>query len=76
MKTTDCRIYYNGKLTQADAIGNNVAWMCPGCSHPVLFVCLENQKGFDGKYTDCKGCGKAYTLLAESESTLVIKAAK
>jgi transcription elongation factor Elf1 len=76
MRTTDCQTYYDGHVTQADAYGNNVAWACPGCGHPILFVCLENQKGYDGRFTECKGCDESFTIRYESENTLVIEAAK
>jgi|GEM_PF-4878360 len=76
MKTTDCKIYYMGHIAAADPYGNNVAWVCPACGYPILFVCLENQKGFDGKFTNCKGCGKSFTLRPENRNTLVIEAAE
>lgn len=76
MKTTDCMIYHGGEPTKADAHGNNVAWACSVCGYPILFVCLESQKGYDGRLTKCKGCGESFTIQSKSEKSMVIEAAR
>ncbi len=35
---TGCSFQRIGAATQAHALGNNAAWCCPVCDHPVLFV--------------------------------------
>ena len=53
----------NGDQIPADAHGNNVAFTCSKCSHPVLASALENQRGSDFDHpVDCKGCGRGYWL--------------
>ncbi|EJV2652737.1 hypothetical protein ACHE4L_004299 [Vibrio vulnificus] len=60
----------NGDALDADTHGNNVAFSCFVCGHPVLAVCLDNQRGSDEdhpancKGKDCKGkdCNAAYVL--------------
>ena len=50
-----------GAPTQTHAIGNNLAWNCPDCAHPVLFV----YRGAGGKLANpaiCPGCGQQYYL--------------
>jgi uncharacterized protein (DUF983 family) len=74
MKTTDCQIFYKGEATPADAHGNNIAWCCAACGHPLLFVCRDNQKGFGGKATQCHGCGKSYTIHPQGDKAFAIEA--
>ncbi len=64
MKITDYLIMDgSGTEIPADAHGNNVAFACAKCSHPVLAIALENQRGSDDMHpTECKGCGQAYFL--------------
>jgi hypothetical protein len=52
----------NGKLINADALGNNIAIICPSClQFPILLIALTNQKGSDTKHPSiCKNCGKKY----------------
>ena len=76
MKTTDCTIYHGDTPTKADAHGNNVAWACSVCGHPILFVCLENQKGYNGKLTQCKGCGETFTIRPKGDTSLMIEVAR
>jgi len=39
-----------------DAHGNNIAFICPDCGHPVLAVMLANQRGSSSEHsTSCKG---------------------
>lgn len=46
-----------------DAHGNNLAFNCPDCGHPILGIARDNQKGSDERHpTTCKGCGEQYFL--------------
>jgi hypothetical protein len=55
----------NGTLTRVYADGNNIAWVCPRCGCPILFV---YQNGRIGSHPDtpshCRGpgCDAAYSL--------------
>jgi transcription elongation factor Elf1 len=64
MKITDFLIM-NGAGTEipADPHGNNVAFTCSKCGHPVLATALENQRGSDEEHpTGCKRCGQNFFL--------------
>jgi len=51
----------DGKTIMADAHGNNLAFSCPKCSHPVLAVIREHQRGSSSSNpTVCKGCASSY----------------
>jgi predicted RNA-binding Zn-ribbon protein involved in translation (DUF1610 family) len=53
-----------GVPTQVHADGNNAAWTCPGCGHPVLFVYQNGRVGSSAASpTTCPGCGQTYSLL-------------
>jgi DNA-directed RNA polymerase subunit RPC12/RpoP len=53
----------DGDEILADAFGNNVAFACGECGHPVLAITLENQRGSDEDHpSECKGCGQRYFL--------------
>lgn len=53
----------NGEEIKADAHGNNVAFCCMDCGHPILAIALENQRGSDEEHpAECKGCGAKYFL--------------
>lgn len=64
MKTTDFLVMDgDGVESEADAHGNNVAFNCPSCGHPVLVVTLENQRGSDERHpATCKECREKYFL--------------
>lgn len=52
-----------GDQIPADAFGNNVAFACATCGHPVLATALENQRGSDEEHlSKCRGCGVGYFL--------------
>ena len=52
-----------GKEIAADTHGNNVAFACFNCGHPVLAIARENQRGSDEEHpADCKNCGEKYFL--------------
>ncbi|MEI6350051.1 MAG: hypothetical protein WCP06_02975 [Verrucomicrobiota bacterium] len=53
----------DGNEIQADAFGNNVAFLCPRCGHPVLATALADQRGSDESHpTECKQCMSKYFL--------------
>ncbi len=53
----------HGDVMPADAFGNNLAFCCWECEHPVLAIALENQRGSDEEHPAiCKGCGTRYFL--------------
>jgi DNA-directed RNA polymerase subunit RPC12/RpoP len=64
MKITDYLVMdTNGREIPADAHGNNVAFCCMSCGHPVLAMALENQRGSDEEHpASCKGCALRYFL--------------
>jgi hypothetical protein len=39
-----------GKAVSSDASGNNVAFGCPKCAHPVLTIARENQRASDASH--------------------------
>lgn len=70
MKITDFIIMDDaGAEISADAFGNNVAFCCSRCGHPVLAIALENQRGYDEDHpAACKGCGRSYFLDVRSHA--------
>ena len=60
---------HTGAEIQADAFGNNVAFTCSDCGHPVLATALENQRGYDEDHpSECRGCGTKYFLDVRSHT--------
>ena len=70
MKITDFLIMDGaGEEIPADAFGNNVAFLCEECGHPVLATALENQRGSDEEHpATCRGCGTSYFLDVRSHA--------
>ena len=60
---------------KSDSFGNNTATSCPECTHPILFVALENQKGSGPSHkTKCKGCNVSlYIEVDELKKKIIIK---
>ena len=53
----------DGDEIPADAHGNNVAFDCMACGHPILAISLANQRGSDEKHpASCQGCNARYFL--------------
>ena len=73
MKITDFLIMdTNGDVIQADAHGNNIAFSCSACGHPVLAIARDNQRGSDEEHpATCKGCGKNHYLDVRSHANKV-----
>ena len=61
-KVTGAKFHYEGKETKAMGHGNNVAWACAKCTHPILFE--YRQAGYGSIPTNpvvCP-CGMRYYL--------------
>ena len=53
----------NGSEISADPHGNNLAFCCWACGHPVLAIAFKNQRGSDEEHpAACKGCNVQYFL--------------
>jgi len=57
-KVTDFRyIKYEQMTVRCDAFGNNVAFVCPKCGHPMLAIIREDQRGSDANNPAiCRSC--------------------
>lgn len=64
MKITDFLVMDgNGSQIEADPYGNNLAFCCMRCRHPVLAVALEHQRGHDEAHPAiCRKCNTQYFL--------------
>lgn len=59
----------SGNEIEADAHGDNIAFSCPACEHPVLSSTLDDQPGSDEEHpAECKGCGEQYFLSIRYQS--------
>jgi predicted RNA-binding Zn-ribbon protein involved in translation (DUF1610 family) len=56
---------------KADAFGNNVAFSCPNCGHPVLAIIRDGQRGSKENPSHCKGCGNDYVVTADSKKETI-----
>jgi len=75
MKITDFLIMDgNGDLIDADPHGDNIAFSCLACGHPVLAIAGNSQRGSDEEHAAiCKGCGQKHFLdVREHTSKLYI----
>jgi hypothetical protein len=46
-----------GQTVPCDAFGNNVAFSCPLCSHPMLAIIRNSQRGsYAGNPAVCRSC--------------------
>jgi predicted RNA-binding Zn-ribbon protein involved in translation (DUF1610 family) len=51
-------IDYARRTVRCDAFGNNVAFDCPDCGHPMLAIIRENQRGSSVTNPSiCRSCG-------------------
>ena len=57
---TGCHFQHQGRNTDAMADGNNVAWVCPNCGHPVLFV--YRGRGGNAQNPVACPCGRQFYL--------------
>jgi predicted RNA-binding Zn-ribbon protein involved in translation (DUF1610 family) len=67
-------IYSDGLPAKIDAHGNNVAFACPSCGHPVLAIAREHQRGYAANNPAvCAGCGERLVIeVRESTKKVVI----
>lgn len=70
MKITDFSIYDGrGNEVPGDTFGNNVAFECPQCCHPILAIARKDQRGSSEENpARCRGCGARYVLYVPSGS--------
>ena len=64
-RITNFKVLVGGKKVNADAFGNNVAFLCPKCKYPMLAIARKNQRGSDRDHpTACRNvvCGKKYFM--------------
>jgi hypothetical protein len=67
-KVTDAIIKTEeGKTIIADALGNNIAILCPNCKrNPLLIIARENQKGSTvHNPATCSVCRKSYYIISD-----------
>jgi len=64
MRVTDFNVVDSrSKKIDADPFGNNIAFACFSCKHPVLAIAREHQRGNSEKNPAvCRGCGKKYFI--------------
>jgi len=64
----------DGDIAKIDAFGNNVAFLCNKCGHPVLAVVRENQRGSSrNNPAVCKACNDEFVIKAnETKRSIVI----
>ena len=66
-------VYGNGDIAKIDAHGNNAAFLCNKCGHPVLAIPREHQRGSSpDKPATCLGCGEAFIIEAREASKKVV----
>ena len=71
---TDFDVCYEGKIN-ADQFGNNVAFACPRCNHPVLAINRKNWRG--NKKSNpamCRQCKRCYVIeVCKRSKTVTVK---
>lgn len=67
-------VYGNGEIAKIDAHGNNIAFLCNKCRHPVLAIAREHQRGSSLKNpATCLGCSEDFIIeVRESTKKVVI----
>ena len=74
-RVTDFRcVDETGDRVLCDAYGNNVAFRCPKCGHPMLAIILpkQNRRGSTPKNpTICRHCGFRAWVVAEPAKQLL-----
>jgi len=51
----------DGDLIHADTLGNNIAFNCIDCFHPILASSKDGSSGSDEEHpVTCKGCGQKF----------------
>lgn len=63
------RVNEGGRDVPCDAFGNNVAFVCPECGHPMLAIMRDYQRGSSlNNPAVCRGCGLRAWLSADKLS--------
>ena len=65
MRITGMTVYYEGNPLLTDAQGNNAAFQCPKCKHPVLLVTAGGTRGMSANSpAECPNseCSRKYVL--------------
>jgi len=66
-------VYSNGEKALIDAQGNNVAFNCNKCSHPVLAIAREHQRGTSSENPAiCQGCNEKFFIEVREKTEKVI----
>ena len=63
-----CEFWFESQLTDVHASGNNAAWACAYCGHPILFT-YRGKGGRKESPAACQGCGRQYYLSPEFKSS-------
>jgi len=74
MRVTDFDVVDSrSKKIDADPFGNNIAFACFSCKHPVLAIAREHWRGCSKeKPAICRGCEARYFIRVERESKKVV----
>ena len=56
------RFEFGGRTIAVAADGNNVAWICPECGAPILFVYLSGRRGSSPSAPSACACGADFSL--------------
>lgn len=60
---TGVRFTFQGQGTRVQASGNNAAWICPTCGHPLLLIYQQGRSGSHAAVpTECPQCQGSYHL--------------
>jgi hypothetical protein len=52
-----------GNVIEGDPFGNNLAFLCRSCSHPILAIARENQRGSsEDNPAKCRRCGTSHFI--------------
>ena len=74
MKITDFLVMdTSGSEISADPHGNNLAFCCTACGHPIVAVALHNQRGSDANHpATCRGCNAQYFLAIQQQANRLV----
>ena len=66
-------VYSDGTEAKIDAQGNNVAFSCNKCGHPVLAIAREHQRGYSSNNPAiCQGCNEQYFIEVREKTEKII----
>ena len=65
----------HGEPIAADPNGNNVAFICQNCGHPILAQVAKNESGhfqsYPVKQVNCKNCNADYSVRRDVEKWVI-----